>query len=178
MLDPLTSISLATNVVQLVDFGLKVATTGRQIAATGSTQEQRHLEHMSKNISRLCDEIESQSQEASVAGIQRTEHKESQETLTSSTTMDNTDMTQVSALAYRTRNAAEELDMLLQGLKLDNPGRDDTNAEMTTGSRKRKRSAFNRTIKALWKDSDVQKLRKQLGELQQELILSLNVMQR
>jgi hypothetical protein len=33
-------------------------------------------------------------------------------------------------------------------------------------------------VKAVWKDSDVQKLRKQLVELQQELILSLNVMQR
>ena len=181
MLDPLTSIGLATNVVQLVDFGLKVATTGHQIATKGSTEEHTHLESIAKGTSRLCDEISKHKGHAQVPSTALSSgngRKEQTTRPSSSNDAVQQDENAIEGLAFRARTVAEELGMMLQGLKIEDAGHDDSEGESSKSSRKRKRTVLNRMVKAVWRDSDIQKLRKQLMELQQELILSLNVMQR
>ena len=133
---------------------------------------------MSKNITLLCNELEARSLKVSVSGIEHVEHKGESERSAASASTGNDKSVAVLGLAHRTKAAAEELDMMLQALKLDDSNQDDSTAGSATAPRKRKRTVLNRVVKAVWKDSDVQKLRHQLGELQQELILHLNVIQR
>lgn len=171
MLDPLTSLGLATNVVQLVDFGLRVAKIGHQICKNGSTEEHQHLDEMSERIKRLCVEVQQNlrlKQRGQITSNLPTENEEPR--------YDHP----IENLALRTRRAAEELSMMLDKLKIEDVQHPASSNESpnNTPTRKRKRDAVNRVVKAVWKDADVQKLRKQLGELQQELILNLTVLQR
>ena len=181
MLDPLTSIGLATNIVQLVEFGLKVAATGRQIASTGTTEDHSHLKGISQNISLLCDDIQKQigrlNKGPTKSHLNRGRHQEDTcEHEPARSVNENT----VRHLALRTRVVADDLGMMLVGLKIDDSEQETPNNTPlgSETSRKRKRSVANRIVKALWKDSDIQRLRRQLVELQQELTLNLTVMQR
>ena len=49
MLDPLTPLGLASNVVQIVDFGVRTIAKAGELAATGTTKEDAHLEKLIQN---------------------------------------------------------------------------------------------------------------------------------
>ena len=60
MIDPLTSLGLACNIVQLVEFGCNVIQKGRELASNGTTDERKHLEKLATDTSRLYKELEEQ----------------------------------------------------------------------------------------------------------------------
>lgn len=59
VLDPLTALSVAGNIVQFTDFGVKLLKEGRELyaSADGSIQHNRELELMSDDLRHLVDRI-------------------------------------------------------------------------------------------------------------------------
>ena len=53
MLDPYTAFGLVANVVQLVDFGLKIISNAREISSTGLPAEYKTLEIIANNVTVL-----------------------------------------------------------------------------------------------------------------------------
>ena len=60
MIDPLTSLGLASNIMQLVSFGIQVIDKAKELAVTGSTAEQEHLRAIAGDTSRICRELHDQ----------------------------------------------------------------------------------------------------------------------
>lgn len=149
MLDPLTALGLATNVVQLVDFGLKACTKARDLAETGTTEDYNHLEDLIRQNLTLTEDLKRVKPEA---------HEQ-----------------RIHALALSTTSTAEELQRLLSGLKLEDPNDAPTNGER---SKKRKRTVATRLVKGWWKEKDVERLESKLKDLQHELMLGLIVQQK
>lgn len=58
MLDPLTTLGLVSNIVQLVDFGLDVLDRGRELAQTGTTTERQHLRRLVEDTQAVCAELQ------------------------------------------------------------------------------------------------------------------------
>jgi hypothetical protein len=63
MLDPLTSLSLAANVAELITFTHSVIKTGRELASDGTTAENERLQAVAKNTKSLCNLLVRQHQE-------------------------------------------------------------------------------------------------------------------
>ncbi|OCL11281.1 hypothetical protein AOQ84DRAFT_272155, partial [Glonium stellatum] len=58
MLDPLTSIGLASSIVQFVDFTSKLVSKAREIHQSGSTVEHDELEHVTRDLGDVSDRIQ------------------------------------------------------------------------------------------------------------------------
>ncbi|KAF7927551.1 uncharacterized protein EAE98_005933 [Botrytis deweyae] len=58
MLDPLTSISLASAIVQFIDFGSKLVADGREIYENGTLTYHQELDLITKDLQTLTEEIE------------------------------------------------------------------------------------------------------------------------
>jgi hypothetical protein len=175
MLDPVTSLGLATNVIQLIDFGFTVFQEGRQIARHGATAEQKHLRQISEGITETCkllpvDQVEpfmATHHESAIGSPTQVNGSP----LTSKAGLENSkvslpdDEYQVTKLAITARATAETLTGLLGSLTLDDH------------SRKRKRNAIVCAVKGMWKAGDIREARTQLNELHWQLMLKLQVMQ-
>lgn len=75
MLDPLTALSLASSIVQLVDFSAKVVSESRQIYQAGSAIQNDELEIISNDLLDLVKTVELRSNKgASHAGPGGTEN--------------------------------------------------------------------------------------------------------
>jgi hypothetical protein len=57
-MDPISAFSLACSVIQVVDFGFKVAAGCREIYASGSLEVNDHLEYVAINLRQISEEIE------------------------------------------------------------------------------------------------------------------------
>lgn len=60
MFDTVTSLGLACNIAQLVDFGINCIKNVREIAESGSTEEQRRLRLITSDLSVVAHEITGQ----------------------------------------------------------------------------------------------------------------------
>lgn len=49
-MDPLTAFSVACGVIQVVEFGLKVASKGREIYRDGALHQNQDIEHATRNL--------------------------------------------------------------------------------------------------------------------------------
>ena len=58
-MEPLTSLSLAANILQFIEFGCKLFLTTREIYATGNTTEHAHLESITDNLREISDRLKS-----------------------------------------------------------------------------------------------------------------------
>jgi hypothetical protein len=175
MLDPVTSLGLATNVIQLIDFGFTIFQEGRQIARHGATVEQKHLRQISEGITETCKLLPLDLVEPFLAShhdpAAGSPNQADGSPRASTAGLENgkaplpDDEQQVTKLAIRARATAETLTGLLGSLTLDEH------------SRKRKRSAVVCAVKGMWKAGDVRDARTQLNELHWQLMLNLQVMQ-
>ena len=52
-MDPFTSLSLATAIIQITDFSCKLVKSGYQVYKTGSTEENSDIEHATDGLKRL-----------------------------------------------------------------------------------------------------------------------------
>ena len=57
MLDPITALGVAGNVVQFVDFGVNLLTRGFEIRQTGSTRGNDKLEALTRDLINLSDNL-------------------------------------------------------------------------------------------------------------------------
>ena len=57
MLDPLTAISLASAVVQFVDFSVKLVSAGHELYDKGSLSRNDEIEQISRDLSNLADDL-------------------------------------------------------------------------------------------------------------------------
>lgn len=53
MLDPMTALGLASNIVQLVSFGGELISRGKELSKTGCTSEHAHVRTIAKDIGDL-----------------------------------------------------------------------------------------------------------------------------
>src|SRR2546430_1262792 len=53
MLDPYTAFNLVANILQLVDFGLKIVSNAREISSIGLPTEYKHLETIANSVTFL-----------------------------------------------------------------------------------------------------------------------------
>lgn len=90
MLDPVTSLGLASNIIQLVDFGAKCIKNAREIAENGCTEEQSRLRVIISDLVSVANDIEKQKSNA-----------------------------QLTNLAAETQHVAQELSQLLEKVKID-----------------------------------------------------------
>lgn len=179
MLDPLTSLGLATNIVQLVDFGARVIKTGHDLAKGGGIAEHEHLAALAESSAALCADLQQQTGISDADLVDR-QRESCLNNTDSSTPAGNAiaDEEDIAILAKRTCDVAEDLALMLKGLKIE--GRTinkDASTPVRAGS-KRKRDVAATLVKAIWKEGDVQRMQKQLLELQDGLSLSLGVMNR
>lgn len=63
MLDPLTSLSLAANIADLITFTCSVIKTGRELASNGSTADNARLQAVAESTKNLCNILAKQHQE-------------------------------------------------------------------------------------------------------------------
>ena len=57
MLDPLTAISLASSVVQFVDFSVKLVSTGHELYEKGSLANNDEVERITQDLAHLAEEL-------------------------------------------------------------------------------------------------------------------------
>lgn len=168
MLDPLTSLGLASNIVQLVDFGLKTAARGRELATKGATAEHKHLETITKDLSSLCADLDKQVPAPEPRNKSRkidvTPKQPPPQELVNSDRA-------IRDLAHTAKDVADELLTLLQTLSINKPSEDGERPS------KRRRTVASRLVKSMWKEKEVQSLRLRMNDLQQEMMIRLSVMQ-
>jgi hypothetical protein len=152
MLDPLTALGLASNIIQLVDFGSRLVANAQDIARDGVTADHKHLQSLARETKILCEDIDTQTQ-GPVSGV------------ASSRAMN--------GLAKSAQDAADDMLSMLRSLGLGGDD-DDSGAGRSKG---RLRTAVNRAVKSAWKEKDVDSLRRRLSDLQIQLILKLCVLQ-
>jgi hypothetical protein len=158
MLDPLTSLGLASNIVQLVSFGFEVLSKGHELATTGTTREQAHLEAITRQTKSICSDLQNVAARPSAHACRPPGKGQHGLTLR--------DEASVVDLGFNTKSVCDELQVMLEALSLDEaPDR-------------RKRSIVHKAIKSVWNDKSVQVLRNRLSELQQQLLLKMGIMQR
>lgn len=68
MLDPYTGIGLVANIVQLVDFGLKIISNAREISSTGLPAEYKHLESIANNVTVLTKTLSTTQSGSPISG--------------------------------------------------------------------------------------------------------------
>ncbi|KAK3678826.1 hypothetical protein LTR78_001279 [Recurvomyces mirabilis] len=161
MLDPLTSLGLASNIVQLVDFGIRTFCQARELAATGTTQDYEHMEALLQDSNSIFWDLDAATGEK--VGNNDPGWEDRLAPLTEGD--------KVTALARRSKEVAEELSVLLHKLKFEEPN-EDAGRPM-----KRRRTAVKCVVKGLLKKSEVTELRSKLNDLQQQMILRLSAMQ-
>lgn len=204
MLDPLTSLGLAANIVQLVQFGCKILSTGYKISTTGTTPERDHLEQLSDEVSAICRELDAQHdlrtklKELEEAAKKRrdnvtwtrppsedvlpewnySEDKASSDASINEPTTKGAIEEEENArgLAHKTRDAAEELSSMLA--KLDVKGKNEDESRPT----KRRKVSTGKVIRSVWDGiihgSKLEAMKTRLLELQQCMVLQLSAAQR
>lgn len=60
MIDPFTAIGLTTNIVHLIEVGVKVVSTAHELTASGTTKAYEELKSISAETTAVCAEVQSQ----------------------------------------------------------------------------------------------------------------------
>jgi hypothetical protein len=171
MLDPITAVGLASNIIQLVDFGVRIINSGRELATKGTTEELLQLETIIQDNILVLDDLKG--------------HHEGADTNQSTESPNGSDLSKTGKdskpescgdplqdLAHQARDVAKELSTLLHGLKLDNV--------LNQGEErpaKRRRTAAKLTVKGVFKQKEVRKLQSRLDGLQKALIFRISASQ-
>ena len=199
MLDPLTSLGLVTNVVQLVEFGCNTLAKGYELASTGTTAEREHLRKLTRDTSCLCKELDAQlghteddvlygdgakpsPQQIPVSHVRERLESPDVESLCATGEVGSQHRSKhspekgVRSIAHDAQDVAKELDNMLSKLSIKGAGDDNERPP------KRRRTGATRVaqslLKSVWKDKDVARLKTKMTDLQRNLILRMSVMQK
>ena len=156
-MEPLATLSLVSNIAQLIDLAGRVIAKGLEVAKSGSTVEHERLKMVVTDFSDLSARITKKcskevQQRAVAVSVDQALPIELQATITSEDDA-------LWRLGQTSTNVADELTSLLESLTLEK------------NSRKRKRDIVRSTAKSMWRQSDVDRLREEFSRLQQELNL-------
>lgn len=129
MPDPLTSLSLATSVVQLVDFGFTLVETYDEIMKTGTNKAREQLRLVTRNTDEVCNMILGLEQAGSRRGVDPASLASSCSTNQTYVEPDGTSGVEglttsssgLDVLAYRTQEVAAELAEVLEEVRTPTP---------------------------------------------------------
>ncbi len=138
-MDPISAFSLACNVIQVVDFSIKVASTCRELYKNGIAAEHQETEIMSEHLTGLRSSLLS----SSVFSTSRV----SQQT--------NEDENKLKEIATSCSETAAELVALLQSLRVEGPHK--------------RRQAVTKTAKASWESRKIESIQAKLKQYQEVL---------
>ena len=150
MADPFTILGIVTNIIQLVEFGLKTCQKVHQLAESGTTSEHQYLESLVQTNLSLLGDLQAKTvkdPEDHEAGLQD--------------------------LTVKTKSVADDLEGLLQRLSLNS-----SSAAQPRPRKRQRREVVAKYVKGLWYEKDVQRLQCKLKGLQQELMLSMVTQQK
>ena len=141
MLDPFSALSLASNIVQFVDFSSKLISNSREIysSRTGSTAKHKELESLYLDLHQLSQKVNASSQSAN-GNTGRSPEEAALE--------------KVAGLCMET---ADELLSTIRRLK-----------SPTTGSYQKWRS-FHQALKSIWNQERIDALRRKLDSISGQL---------
>jgi len=150
MLDPLTSLSVASSVVQFVDFAIKLLSDGAELYEKGTLANHDELELVTKDLTRLTDDIISttQSGQTQYRGAEQPPSK---------------DEVALLELAASCQKIGEQLLALLESLKVQKSG----NA-LENGL-----TSFRKAVRSAKKKGQIQNLEKRLKKMQDQLSISI-----
>ena len=154
MPDPLTVLSVTSNIAQLLEQGIRLASHAHELARSGSLKEHVRLCHAASDFSSLSQKVATQCK-TQVKLHSDPIHRQNEEKL-------------LLELGDSSCKAATELATLLESLQI-HKNSDDSGKALT--SLKRKRDVAGKALKAIWKQKDVERLQRELGVFQQELSL-------
>ena len=139
VMDPLTAFSLTCGVIQVVDFSTKVAVKCRQIYKDGATSENKKTESMARHLTDLAAHLKLPNISQSLGSAPQLYHDD-QELL---------------KLAKQCSETATELIDELQKLSVPD--------------RQRKRDAFRKAMKVVWKKDAIQNIQSSLEQYRRTL---------
>ena len=144
MLDPLTALGLAGNVIQIIDFSIKLVTEGNKVyhSANGTLEENRAAEELANDLKQLTTGL-SDSQRKWIE-----DHPAGQ--------LD-PDEIRLLNICNRCRKAADELNVQLQKLKVQD------------GTRLRRLKSYKQALISVWQKDAVEDLGNRLETCQREL---------
>jgi hypothetical protein len=139
MADPITSLSLASAILQLVDFGSKLLVTGYKTykSADGASECNEHIEVLVADLRALHEKL---AQRPSTVTVSLSE-----------------DEVAIAELAGKSQRIARKLIALLEDLKVKDKGL------------LRTWEAIRKTVKATWKKDEIEMLHRQLQDLQAQV---------
>ena len=169
MLDPLTALGLVGNILQIVEFGLKTVRTGRELAATGTTEEYERLERLLRDSQSLFSEL-CTAERVGASATQSSDQDLDARFRDSGSEQQRASEQALRDLAGDGKVVVEKLSYLLDGLKIQE--RDDA-----PSSAKRIKLAARRAVKGAFKEKEVEKLKCELRDLQQRMLLRVSNLQ-
>lgn len=131
-MDPLTAFSLTCGVIQVVDFSTQIVVRCRQIYKDGATSQNKEIESMAEHLTGLATDLKLPSPIRD-PGFMNQLYPDDQELL---------------ELAGQCSETATELIDELQKLSIQ--------------GRQRKRDAFRKTLKVVWKRTAIENIQKSL----------------
>jgi hypothetical protein len=148
MLDPLTALGLAGNIITFVDYSTKVLSRGRELyeSATGSTEENEELESLTRNLKDLVD---------------RTRRKPSVVPQQSISSISITREKVLDGLSQQCNQVAGELLKILNSIKVKGDGRT--------------RKSVIQAVRTLWKQDQIDSLHGRLDRISKQLIDAMNM---
>ena len=153
MLGPLTAVSLASSVVQLVDFSIKVVTGSIELyhSANGSNTERSDLEAKTARICNLAERVDVPPEPSNYVSSGPTDSRE------------------LGELAKTCKSVASDLIAVLGDLKVKRPA-----------GPGRKWESFQKAVAALtpWNKDKIASLDKRLSRLQQDIFSQILIMLR
>ena len=138
-MDPLTAFSLACNVIQVVDFSMKVVVKCREIYKDGTSSGHKEIESMAKHLTDLFTDLDSASAVPNPGPMPRLYH-------------DDQDLRN---LAQQCSETAKELTAELQKLSIQ--------------GRPRKRDIVRMTVKVVLKKSAIEDIARRLEQYRRTL---------
>jgi hypothetical protein len=150
MLDPLTALSVACSVVQFVDFGVKLVSEGSQLYEKGSLGDNDELEVITKDLTRLTEDIIASTQpgqvQDGVSGIPPSKDEKA-----------------LRELAVSCKEIGEQLLDLLESMKVQKSGK-----ILEDGI-----SSFRKALRSARKKGQIQNVEKRLKKMQDQLNINI-----
>jgi len=150
VLDPLTALSLASNIVQMVDFAGRVVAKCRHIHIHGELPEHHELEIVTADLSRLSAKLKAQDRVPAPSQKQLKDESEAQRT----------QRAKDSALAELSTTCIKISDELLDRL---------FKYKVPDGISRTKWKSFREALEQVWKKKDLDELASRLAEIRNQM---------
>ena len=150
MLDPLTSLSLAANILTFIEFASKLVATSKEIYSKGTSLDSAHLESIAQALSGLTDDIQKPIEELDIPRAEGNQQRDSD-----GDPVDE-DRAKLDTLAHTCREIAVELSEALRTIR----------PKLAEG---KKWKSFYHALCGIWNNGKVEKIHSKLQDLRAAL---------